>query len=58
MLVNALRDEEGNLTETKERTGIFAWKNPVCHSLTELRVISGLMKWSSVIKSERQFCIR
>jgi len=37
MLVNALRDEEGNLTETKERTGIFAWKNPVCHSLTELK---------------------
>ncbi|HQB31901.1 MAG TPA: ATP-binding cassette domain-containing protein, partial [Erysipelotrichaceae bacterium] len=29
--------EEGNLTETKERTGIFAWKNPVCHSLTELK---------------------
>jgi ATP-binding cassette subfamily B protein len=27
-LVNAKYDEEGNLTETTERTGIWAWKHP------------------------------
>lgn len=27
-LVNAKYDENGNLTETKERTGIWAWKHP------------------------------
>ena len=27
-LVNAKYDEEGNLTETAERTGIWAWKHP------------------------------
>ena len=36
-LVNAVRDEEGNLTETEERTEIFAWKNPLDNSLTELK---------------------
>lgn len=27
MLVNAKRDDEGNLTETQERTGLWAWKH-------------------------------
>ncbi len=36
-LVNAVRDEEGNLTETAERTEIFAWKNPSDNSLIELK---------------------
>ncbi len=27
-LVNALRDENGNLTEVPERTGVWAWKHP------------------------------
>lgn len=27
-LVNAVRDDKGNLTETKERTGLWAWKHP------------------------------
>ena len=27
-LVNAKRDENGNLTESKERTGLWAWKHP------------------------------
>ncbi len=27
-LVNAKYDEQGNLTETKERTGLWAWKHP------------------------------
>ncbi len=28
MLVNAKRDENGNLVETKERTGMWAWRHP------------------------------
>ena len=27
-LVNAVKDENGNLTETTERTGVWAWKHP------------------------------
>ena len=27
-LVNAIRDEQGNLQESKERTGLWAWKHP------------------------------
>ena len=27
-LVNAVKDENGNLTETSERTGVWAWKHP------------------------------
>lgn len=36
-LVNANKDENGNLTECEERTGVFAWKNPDDGSLTELK---------------------
>ena len=27
-LVNAKKDAQGNLTECKERTGLWAWKHP------------------------------
>ncbi|MGM9971924.1 MAG: ABC transporter ATP-binding protein [Anaeroplasmataceae bacterium] len=27
-LVNAIEDEEGNITESEERTGVWAWKHP------------------------------
>ncbi len=36
LLVNALKDEDGSLTETSERTGVFAWKN-TDGSLVELK---------------------
>jgi len=36
-LVNAIKDKEGNLIETIEKTGIFAWKNPYENSLIELK---------------------
>ncbi len=36
-LVNVIKDKDDNLTETKERTEIFAWKNPVDAKLTELK---------------------
>jgi len=37
VLVNVEKDEEGNLTETAEKTGIYGWKNPADNSIVELK---------------------
>ncbi len=36
-LVNAIKDEKGKLLESKDKTEIFAWKNPLDNSLRELK---------------------
>ena len=45
VLVNATIDEEGNLIEVEKRTELFAWKNPLNNSLTELK---GDIRFSNV----------
>ncbi len=45
VLVNATKDEEGNLIEVEKRTELFAWKNPLNNSLTELK---GDIRFSNV----------
>ena len=37
VLVNALKDAEGNLYESETYTGLWAWKDEQAHTLTELK---------------------
>ena len=47
-LVNAKYDREGNLTETEERTGIWAWKHPHHDGTLTYTKLEGDIRFNSV----------
>ena len=47
-LVNAKIDDEGNITETNERTGVWAWKHPHGDGTTTYTLLRGDVRLSEV----------
>lgn len=48
-LVNAKRDEKGNLYETDERTGLWAWKHPHHDGTTTFTEVRGKVSFDDVV---------
>lgn len=47
-LVNVREDENGNLTETEEATGEWAWKDPEADGMQKLRKLEGGIRFKNV----------
>ena len=61
-LVNAKEDEDGTIVETKERTGIWAWKHFHQEDRNNnirnvYRGMSSLTMWILVIQKIRSYCM-
>lgn len=48
-LVNAAYDKDGNLTETEERTGMWAWKHPHHDGTLTYTKVEGKVEFSDVV---------